>query len=47
MKVAHIQDKLPRAEKLEYIRREKGYHGIDFAKLKAFLMERKQEEEEL
>jgi hypothetical protein len=25
--VAHIQDKLPRAEKLEYIRREKRYHG--------------------
>ena len=45
--VAHIQDKLPRAEKLEYIRREKGYHGSDFAKLKAFLLERKQEEEEL
>ena len=31
--VAHIQDKLPRVEKLEYIRSEKGYHGSDFAKL--------------
>ena len=45
--VAHIQDKLPRTEKLEYIRREKSYHGSDFAKLKSFLVERKQEEEEL
>ena len=46
-KVAHIQDKLPRVEKLEYIRSEKGYHVSDFAKLKAFLAERKQEKEEL
>ena len=46
-KVAHIQDKLPSVEKLEYIRSEKGYHGSDFAKLKAFLAERKQENEEL
>ena len=45
--VAHIQDKLPRSEKLEYIRREKSYRGSDFAKLRSFLVERKQEEEEL
>ena len=43
--VAYIQDKLPRSEKLEYIRREKNYHGSDYAKLKSFLVERKQEEE--
>ena len=45
--VAYIQDKLPRVEKLEYIRSEKGYHGSDFAKLKPFLAERMQEKEEL
>ena len=45
--VAHIQDKLPRVEKLNYIRKEKGYHGSDFAKLKAFLTDRKQKKEEL
>ena len=45
--IAYIQDKLPRSEKLEYIRREKNYHGSDFAKLKSFLVERKQEEEVL
>ena len=43
--VAYIQDKLPRSEKLEYIQREKNYVGSDFAKLKSFLVERKQEEE--
>ena len=45
--VAYIQDKLPRVEKLEYIRSEKGYHGSDFTKLKPFLAERLQEKEEL
>ena len=45
--VAHIQDKLPRVEKLNYIRKEKGYHGSNFAKLKAFLTDRKQKTDEL
>ena len=45
--VAHIQDKLPRVEKLNYIRKEKGYYGSNFAKLKAFLSDRKQKKEEL
>ena len=43
--VARIQDLLPKAEKLEYIRRSRRYIGTEFAKLKEFLMERKEEEE--
>ena len=45
--VAALQQMLPRVEKIEYIKREKSYIGGDFAKLKAFLSERKLEEEQL
>ena len=38
---------LPRAEKLEYIKREKTYLVSDFAKLKSFLLDRKSEEDQL
>ena len=45
--VVQLQDMLPRNEKLEYVRRKKNYVGSDYQKLKAFLSERRLEEEEL
>ena len=45
--VVQLQDMLPRNEKLEYVRRKKNYIGSDYQKLKAFLSERRLEEEEL
>ena len=45
--VVYMQNKLPKAERVEYVRREQRYQGGDFAKFKSFLMERKREEEEL
>ena len=45
--IAHIQDMLPKAEKLKDIKMEKNYIGSEFVKLKAFLVERKWEEDQL
>ena len=45
--IANIQCMLPKSEKLEYMKREKNYIGSEFAKLKAFLLERKWEEDQL